>query len=164
VTASTIQIRFSTQEDAIYLQKWLLDPSTLRWFPMNDSREIEDAAKVWVSYGSKESAFTAQLNGEVVGMAVIYIPLYEKLKNQCLFAIIVAPHCRGLGIGSQLIEHLQKVAREKFHIKVLHLEVYDGNPAQKLYQRMGFIQYGIHPKFIKESGRFIAKVLMQKEL
>ena len=58
----------------------------------------------------------------------------------------------------------EKLAKEEFHIELLHLEVYEGNPAIRLYERFGFVKYGEHPHFIKEEGRYLSKILMQKLL
>jgi putative acetyltransferase len=55
-------------------------------------------------------------------------------------------------------------AKNQFKIEILHLEVYAGNPAIRLYERMGFKEFGRQPKFIKMDGEYIDKVMMQKEL
>ena len=57
-----------------------------------------------------------------------------------------------------------KLAKNKFHIEVLHLEVYEGNPAKKLYDRLGFVQFGCHDHFIKEEQGYLQKIFMQKQL
>ena len=62
------------------------------------------------------------------------------------------------------MEHMMKAAKNQFHIEVLHLEVYAGNPAMRLYERMGFKEFGRQPKFIKIGEEYIDKIMMQKEL
>ena len=143
---------------------WLSDPQILRWFPMFDAREIEDAVRIWIGYSRIEAGITVEYNSEPVGMANLYIQPYKKLAHTCLFSIIVKTEMRGKGIGKELIEHLMKYAKEKFKIEILHLEVYEGNPAQRLYERAGFKQFGCQTRFIKEDGKYIAKVFMQKQL
>jgi len=57
------------------------------------------------------------------------------------------------------------LAKERFKIEFLHLEVYEGNPAIRLYQRLGFEQYGFQRQFVKdEDGKYLGKILMQKYL
>jgi ribosomal protein S18 acetylase RimI-like enzyme len=160
-----VTIRLSSEEDKPFLSTWLTDPEVLPWFPLNNPREIEDAVKIWVGYKEQKSAFTACLDGVACGMAVIYVHRYKKLKHQALFAIILDKNFRGKGIGSQLIEYLKKVGQENFGLEILHLEVYEGNPAQKLYERLGFKEYGRQPFFLKESsGIYRTKINMQLEL
>ena len=71
---------------------------------------------------------------------------------------------RGKGVGKALVEQLMKHAKEKFKIEILHLEVYEGNPAKRLYERLGFTPFGCQTRFIKEDGKYIAKIFMQKKL
>ena len=159
-----IHIRLSKEEEASILTQWIARPDDLRWFPMTDQREIDDAVRIWVGYTLRHASFTAEYEGEIAGMAVLYLQPYQKLAHHCLFAIIVSAKHRNLGIGKALIEHFEKVAKDEFHIEIMHLEVYENNPAIHLYQRLGYKEYGRHPRFIKENGKYICKILMQKRL
>jgi ribosomal protein S18 acetylase RimI-like enzyme len=162
--ANQISVRVTDPKDADLLKSWLMQPGVLRWFPMFDEREVEDAVKIWVGYSKYEACFTAEWNGEPCGMANLYLQPYKKLSHQCLFAIIVSENFRNKGVGKTLLEHIMEKAKEKFKIELLHLEVYQGNPAINLYRRMGFKEYGIEPRFIKEKGEYISKIMMQKKL
>ncbi len=159
-----LSIRLTRFDDAPPLMKWLMDPKILRWFPMIDAREVEDAVRIWVGYARIEAALTADWNGEPCGMANLYIQPYAKLKHTCLLSIIVREDMRGKGVGSALLRRLMQHAKEKFGIEVLHLEVYDGNPAKKLYERLGFKAFGSQAHFIKENGKYMGKTFMQKAL
>lgn len=164
MTSQSINVRPTRSHEDEYLKRWLLEPEVLQWFPMIDEREVDDAVRYWMTFAATGACFTAEWNGMPCGMANLYISGYKKLSHQCLFSIIVSEMYRSKGVGKALIEQLEKVAREKFQIEVLHLEVYDGNPAIHLYQRMGFTEYGRQRRFIKEDGRYIDKILMQKRL
>ncbi len=86
------------------------------------------------------------------------------MAHQFLFAIIVDEKYRGKGIGAKLLRELMELAKERFKLEYIHLEVYQGNPAINLYRRLGFEQYGIHRRFMKDKGRYLDKILMQKYL
>lgn len=159
-----ISIRFTEQEDATFLAKWLSDPVILRWFPMFDDREIEDAVRLWVSYAKLQACLTAEWEKTPCGMANLYLQPYKKLAHQCLFSIIVDEEHRNKGVGKALLEDLMKLAKEKFRIEILHLEVYQGNPAIRLYERLGFKEFGEQTHFIKDKGEFIGKIMMEKAL
>jgi putative acetyltransferase len=159
----TLSIRPSKEEEASILTTWIAQPDDLRWFPMTDQREIDDAVRIWAGYARMGAAFTAEYEGKIAGMAVLYLQPYQKMSHHCLFAIVVDAKHRNLGIGKALIEHFEKVARDQFHIEIIHLEVYENNPAIHLYERLGFKEYGRHPRFLKENGKYICKILMQKE-
>ncbi|MBI3212004.1 MAG: GNAT family N-acetyltransferase, partial [Simkania negevensis] len=156
-----IQIRDTIESDGDYIKKWLLQPGVLAGFPMCDLREIEDSTRIWMEFAKKGCSITALYKKKVCGCANLYIQTIEKLKHQSLFVIIVDEAYRGQGIGTLLIKTLMKRAKEKFSIELLHLEVYQGNPAISLYKRLGFTQYGSHPRFLKDAeGKYYDKILM----
>jgi putative acetyltransferase len=159
-----LTIRFGEEGDQKYLTEWLLQPGVLDGFPLHDLREVEDAARIWVSYSKNKAVLTALWDGAPCGIANLYLQPFEKLSHQCLFAIIIDEKRRGQGIGMKLMQELIKLAKEKFSLEFLHLEVYRGNPAINLYKRLGFVEYGVHPRFMKDKGRYIDKILMQKYL
>ena len=76
------------------------------------------------------------------GMANLYIQPYRKLAHTCLFAIIVKEDMRGKGIGKAMLDYVMEHAKTRFNIEILHLEVYEGNPAKRLYERAGFTEFG----------------------
>jgi RimJ/RimL family protein N-acetyltransferase len=156
--------RSTIPEDAPPLTEWLSDPVIMRWFPMCDAREVEDAVRIWIAYSRIGAGITALWDGEPCGMANLYIQPYKKQAHTCLFSIIVKEDMRGKGIGNQLLEQLMKLAKEKFNIEILHLEVYEGNPAKRLYERAGFNEFGSQTRFIKENGKYMGKFFMQKYL
>jgi len=157
-------IRYMVPEDAPLLKQWLLEPGVLRWFPMINEREIDDAVRVWVSYSKLQAGLTIEVDGTPRGMANLYLQPYKKLKHQCLFSIIVGEGHRGKGIGTILLDNLKRHAKDTFHIELLHLEVYEGNPAIRLYERSGFVEYGRHPDFLHAYGHYQSKILMQQFL
>jgi len=164
VVPSELSIRLTCADDAPALTEWLMDPTILSWFPMIDSREVADAVRIWIGYSRIEAGLTADWEGEPCGMANLYIQPYKKLMHTCLFSIIVKESMRGRGIGGALLKKLMESAKQKFRIEVLHLEVYDGNPARKLYERNGFRPFGTQAHFIKENGKYIDKICMEKYL
>ncbi|MCI5052371.1 MAG: GNAT family N-acetyltransferase [Simkaniaceae bacterium] len=162
---SEITIRKTNPDsDMTYLKQFLLDPDVLRYFPMINEQEVNDSVGMWTQSAKKGFAYTAELGGIPVGFLQLYISPFEKLKHQCLFSIVVDKNHRGKGIGTELMEHCMRVGKEEFGLEILHLEVYKGNPAKRLYDRLGFVEYGEHPDFLKEEGAYYTKILMQKQL
>ncbi len=159
-----LTVRFAEESDQAHLIEWLLQPGVLQWFPLADLREIEDAARIWISYWKHKAVLVALWDGVPCGIVNLYLQPYSKMAHQCLLAIIVDEKYRNKGVGTRLLQDLMKLAKERFQLEFLHLEVYDGNPAIHLYKRLGFEQYGFQKHFIKEQGRYIGKILMQKYL
>ena len=64
--------------------------------------------------------------------------------------LVVDPGQRSAGIGTQLIRHLEAVARGQ-DCKIVVLDSYTGNhPSHRLYHRLGFEIWGFH--FVKPIG------------
>ncbi|MCB1112818.1 MAG: GNAT family N-acetyltransferase [Chlamydiales bacterium] len=160
-----VDIRYTEQGDADHLKQWLLDPSVNRWFPMLDEVEIDDAVMRWIGFHRYRCSLTATLNGKPVGLITLYLQPYKKLAHQCEFGIIVSPDHRGKKVGSELLSNLIHLAKTKFRIELLHLQVYADNPAIRLYKRFGFKEFGRQEKWIKETnGEYTARVFMEREI
>ncbi len=159
-----LKIRFAVEEDKKYWIEWISDQEILRWFPMCNEIEIEDAARLLISYAKYNAVLTAEYQGKPCGMANLYLQPYRKLAHQCLFSIIIQKDQRGKGIGKKLMQELISLAKDRFHLEILHLEVYEGNPAKFLYEKLGFTEFGYQKHFIKEKDQYLGKHLMQKRL
>ena len=157
-------IRDGRREDYEHLVSWLKEPGVLSWYPMCNDLEVEDAAKYWISFAEKKALLVAEVEGVPCGLINLYVQESKKLAHHALMAIIVKSAMRGKGVGTLLIEQIKRRAKETFHMEMLLLEVYDGNPAIRLYERMGFKQYGSHRGFIKEEWGYVDKHLMQVDL
>lgn len=157
-------IRFTQRTEFFYLKIWFEEqPSVLPWFPMQTDLEIIESINYWAYFCSLGGGLTYLIDGKVVGMAILNFSYYQKQKHQALISIIVAPKARGKGVGRQLLYALEKLAKTK-GLQQLHLEVYEGNPAIKLYLRSGYKVFGAQNRWTKENNSYLGKILMQKEL
>lgn len=158
-----MDIRYTEPSDAPYLRDWLKEPGILHWFPMYDDVEIEDAVNRWIAFYRYKCSLTVTMHGVPCGIATLYLQPYRKLAHQCEFGIIVGTGNRNKGIGRQLIRNLIHLAKNYFKVELLHLQVYAENPAIRLYQRMGFVEFGRQTHWIKEgTGQYCARVFMEK--
>lgn len=158
-------IRYTEPADAPYLKEWLLDPSVAFCFPMDDTPEVEDAVARWISFSRYKCSLTGLMDGVPCGIVTLYLQPYRKLAHQCEFGIIVSPQFRNRGVGSDLIKNIIHLAKEYFHIELLHLQVYAGNPAIRLYERFGFQEFGCQTRWIKEKdGTYTGRIFMEKQI
>lgn len=159
-----LDIRYTEPGDAKYLREWLIDPSISKWFPMADQMEIDDAVMRWISFHRYKCSLTVLKEGIPCGLATLYLQPYRKLSHQCEFGIIVGQGYRNRGIGSYLMSSLMHLAKEKFKIELLHLQVYAENPALNLYKRFGFKEFGRQEAWIKEEDRYVGRIFMERFL
>ena len=86
----------------------------------------------------KFTCFVAEVNQKVEGMALVYMR-YSTWKGEALHLedLIVSEACRGLGIGSKLLDAVVNFGKEKA-VKRICWEVLDWNePAIKFYESKG---------------------------
>ena len=160
-----VTIRYTVPEDAEYLKAWLLHPSVKNAFPMFNEMEVDDAVRRWISFFRLKAGLTVEKGGKPIGNATLYIQSYHRLKHQTEFGIILDEKHRHQGVGSFLMSSLLKLAKLQFHVELIHLQVYQGNPAIQLYKKFGFVEYGIQRKGIKEEeGKYVGRVFMEREL
>ncbi|MDB6081310.1 MAG: hypothetical protein JWO53_582 [Chlamydiia bacterium] len=159
-----LTVRYTEASDADHLKNWLMDPAVSSWFPMADEAEIEDAVRRWISFSRVKSSITVELDGVPCGIATLYVQAYKKLIHQAEFGIIIGSDYRNKGIGTFLIKSLMKLAKEQFHLELLHLQVYAENPAIRLYKRMGFREFGKQSHWIKETDRYVGRIFMERFL
>jgi len=157
-------IRLSEIQDGEMFKHLLQQPGVLEYFPIYDLREIEDAVRIWEIFCKKGASITSIIDEVPCGLAFLNLQAYKKFAHQCLFTIIVDEAHRNKGIGTKLLHELFKLSKELFNLEMLHLEVYETNPAINLYRRLGFTEFGRHPKFIREPDRYIDKIFMQRDL
>ena len=75
----------------------------------------------------------------------------------------VRPSARKAGVGRRLVETIIEFARERVELIQLAV-VSDNEQARRLYERMGFLEYGLEKKALKQDGRYYDEVLMAKDL
>ncbi len=128
----------------------------IRLFTPEDAREVSELEKA--VFGS--SAWTEKDFLESLALSyTCYLIAREGdalagscgLRNMCgeadITNVMVAPEYRRQGIGELMLRELMRRGRE-MGIRAFCLEVRLGNlPAIRLYEKLGFVQEGIRPRF-----------------
>jgi len=113
---------------------------------------------------SRTDVFGAFLEGTLAGMAGFITPESSKRAHKgVLWAMYVRPAARNSGLGRRLVESVLTHARER--VEAVQLTVVSENEAaRRLYRTLGFIEYGLEKRALKQNGRYYDEVLMVKFL
>jgi ribosomal protein S18 acetylase RimI-like enzyme len=77
----------------------------------------------------------------------------------------VMPEHAGRGLGSRLLDACVEVARAEPSVEVLYLTVTGTNSgAIRLYERTGFVAYGLEPRSMRVGDRTFDKLMMALHL
>jgi len=86
-----------------------------------------------------------------------------RLKHTAGLGVFVRKQYRDQGIGSEMMRELENQAGA-LGIEILYLEVYGISPAMRLYERLGYREYGRLPGGIKYRGEYVDCISMYKRI
>ncbi len=112
----------------------------------------------------KSNMFGAFHNSELVGIAGLLSSVQRKEAHKgLLVGMYVRPGSRRTGIGNQLVATIIEFARHRVELVQLAV-VSENQEALRLYERFGFVQYGLEKKALKQGDRYYDEILMAKDL
>lgn len=102
--------------------------------------------------------FVARLDGAIAGTAqLVRVPPNNQAQNFAaqLTTFFVAPWARGHGLGQMLVELVEEHAK-KLDLYMINLDVRETQfGAIKLFNKMGFTQWGMHPHYALINDRVV---------
>ncbi len=159
---SGLTLRLTEKSDAVPLHTWLLDPEVARSFPVGDPQEIEEAAKRWVDLCEEEAALTALYQGVPVGIGILFLQHYKRLRHQAMHLLLVAKEFRCMGIGSALLEELLSHGKGQFGVELAHVEVVGDEEVVNFYRKRGFVEFARQERWIKDHDQILNRVCLEK--
>lgn len=157
-------IRYTYVTDTFYLKKWLAHPGMLHWFPIDEEKEVQDAVACWIGFSKYSCSLTATLDGVPCAIGTLFLMPYRKVAHHCLFKVIVDPAHQRKGIGSSLVKNLKHLAKNYFHLELIHIEVFEDNPLIPILLKLDFHEIARQEKFVKEGDTYLARVLLESYL
>ncbi|WP_162920191.1 GNAT family N-acetyltransferase [Paenisporosarcina cavernae] len=158
-----MQTRILTAEDASAY--WKLRLEALQESPESFATSYEEAvmrenpvqrvADILSSNSAK--TFGAFQDGELIGNIIVSFQTMPKLQHKAsIFGVYVTPSARGKGIAEAIMQTLISYIEQNSEVEVLDLTVVSTNvPAIRLYEKIGFVKWGLEEKSMKNNDRFI---------
>ena len=104
-------------------------------------------------------------NNEFIGLADI--TMKDKAESHIgILGIIIGKEWRNKKIGKFLMQKIIEEAQKNIpQLQIITLTVFANNPvAKQLYEKMGFITYGLLPNGLKHKGVFVDNIYMYKSI
>ncbi len=156
-------IRYMEASDASQLKRWLQQEGMHKCFPMRNEKEIEDAVARWISFSKIRAGLTATIHGQPIGLAALYLMPYQSLAHQCEWGLILDNSMQNKGVGKVLFKNLLHLAKTKFKLELLHLQVYEDNARGiHFFQELGFKEFGRQSHWLKEGDKYKARIFMER--
>jgi RimJ/RimL family protein N-acetyltransferase len=112
----------------------------------------------------RSDIFGAFLEGTLAGIAGYVAQQGSKQAHKAvLWGMYIRPATRNAGLGKKLVASVLDHARGR--VEMVQLTVVSENEtARRLYSAMGFVEYGLEKRALKQDGRYYDEVLMVRFL
>lgn len=159
-TPSDFDIRFSQMEDLPFLKEWFDSPSSCDPYPF-EFENREEALKNWIGFSKYKASLTGTLKEVPCAVGTLFLMPYKKVAHHCSFYLIVSPEHRRKGIGTSMVRNLLHLAKTRFRLEGVHVEVYEPSPLLPLLQKLSFEPFAKQEGFVKIEGKVQPRVLLE---
>jgi len=105
----------------------------------------------------------ARIGGKIAGTSDARREPFKGRDNVCL-GIAIASDYRGLGLGEALLRLNIETVRRRQMPRNIYLSVQSPNrPARALYRKLGFREFAVFPKWLKQDGKYVDHIFMRLE-
>jgi RimJ/RimL family protein N-acetyltransferase len=150
---SEVFLTRSIPQDAL---KWRNDPRVYRWCRQH-SPISEAHHTAWLK--RIEDDPTLEMFGVHVAMkgpvGVCGLTSIDRVNQKAEFSLYIASDHQGKGYGEKALYTLTRHGHEAFNIVRIWGESFDGNPAIRMFERLGYKYEGALRKAYFREGRFI---------
>lgn len=158
---SNYDIRFSTMEDLSVLQKWFSDPIERAPFPFETDAETQEVLKNWIGFSRYKASLTGMLDGEVCAIGTLLLMPYRKVAHHASFFLIVDPCHRRKGIGTSMVRNLLHLAKTRFGLDGVTIEMYEPNEIASILKKNLFEVFARQENYVKINGVGHPRVLWE---
>lgn len=152
--------RINSGLDEQILFHWRNDERVYRWCRQYDVLHA-DQHKRWI--GCQEIDQTVSMYAvesidekecfETVG--VCGLTSIDYVNSRAEFSLYIAPGHQGQGFGEAALRALLAKAFFTYNLNLVWGEAFNGNPAMKMFERVGFIKEGSRRQFYYRNGKYI---------
>ena len=157
-------IRYTRLLDKPLLKEWVMHPEVLKWFPMNDEKEVDLLLRNWIGYSRFRSSLTATYDHKPIGIATLFLMPYRKVSHLAMINIAVDPRMQRKGVGTSLIRNLVHLAKETFKLRSIHIEMIEGCRLISILEKQGFYEVYRQGHYFDVEGEKRGRVVMEIQL
>ena len=79
----------------------------------------------------------------------------DLINSRAEFSLYIGPEYQGAGFGQSALKLLLRKAFEDMNLNLIWGETFDGNPAARMFEKVGFIKEGTRRDFYYKKGKYI---------
>jgi RimJ/RimL family protein N-acetyltransferase len=173
ITLAAVRTRPLTTRDALAYRALMLEAYARH--PDAFTSSADERATLPIAWWERRLGGTAPTSDAVFGAfhgermvgvsGLSFEPRAKARHKATLFGMYVPAAFRGCGIGRALVRAVLERARARRDVRLVQLTVTDGNAAARtLYERFGFVAFGLEPFAVAVGAGYVSKVHMWCDL
>jgi len=153
-------IRYSTMEDLASLNAWFSEPDSCDDYPFGYA-EKDEALKNWIGFSKFKASLTADIEGKPCAIGTLFLMPYKKVAHHCSFYLIVDPAHRRKGIGTSMVRNLLHLAKNRFRLESVHVEIYEPSALLPILEKLQFEVFARQENFVRMEGCTRTRILLE---
>lgn len=153
-------IRYSELTDFDFLKGCFPDSVSCDPFPF-DFEEKEEALKNWIGFSRFKASLTGVVGNQPCAVGTLFLMPYRKVAHHCSFYLIVDPAYRKKGIGTSMVRNLLHLAKTRFKLEGVHVELFEPSPMLSILQKLEFKLNAIQEDYVHVDGTFRSRLLLE---
>lgn len=153
-------IRYSALEDLASLQQWFQDDAACGDFPFGPA-EKEEALKNWIGFAKYKASLTGTIDDVPCAVGTLFLMPYRKVAHHCSFYLIVDPKHRRKGVGASMLRNLLHLAKNRFRLESVHVEIFEPSFLLPLLQKLQFEVFARQENFVHIDGCSKPRLLLE---
>lgn len=153
-------IRYSNLEDFPFMSEWFSQPESCDAYPFGYS-EREEALKNWIGFSKFKASLTGLIKEKPAAIGTLFLMPYRKVAHHCSFYLIVDPAHRRKGIGTSMVRNLLHLAKNRFRLESVHVEVYEPSALLPILEKLNFGLFAKQENFVRMDGCSRARLLLE---
>lgn len=153
-------IRFSEMADLAVLESFFIDEKAFQDFPFGPE-EKEMALRNWIGFSRFHSSLTGTWQNRPCAIGTLFLMPYRRVAHHASFYLIVDPTMRNRGIGSSMVKNLLHLAKSRFSLESLHVEVFEPSLLLPILEKFGFSIFARQENFVHVDDRCRSRILLE---
>ncbi|MCH9620941.1 MAG: hypothetical protein S4CHLAM20_03500 [Chlamydiia bacterium] len=157
-------IRYSILNDETFLKEALADKDTRKWYPPSTDSDVKIFVRNWAGFSRYQCSLTATYENQVIGMATIFLMPYVKVAHLAMLYVIVKKEFQQKGVGTSLMKNINHLAKTKFKLDSLHLEIFEGCQIEPLLLKSGYKEVFVQENFVELDDKLKSRKVFEVDL
>lgn len=147
--------------NAIEVRYWRNDPRIWRWCRQNSliSNHDQDA---WFKRQAQDPSIQMFMifkdqtpEKEHAGIGACGLTSIDHVNSRAEFSLYIAPDEQRKGFARAALKTLLRHGFDNLNLHLIWGETFDGNPAAKMFEQIGFVKEGTRREFYFKEGKYI---------